>query len=202
MMRRRTFAAAYLVALIVLLAAAAALRRDTLTPRASAMELPADYRLRFIHYLTVDRVDLTVRHLYIAPQAYEAVRRGEELPDGTQVIIEAYHARLDLLGRPLRDAAGRFLTGEMFPSVHMMEKRARWRIEDLATSIGAGRWNFETFNARTFAPTSENRNDCFTCHDTAFQRDMLFSQPNLRAFALDEQPRYLYCNLPERGNCQ
>lgn len=202
MTRGKTLAVGYLVALIVLLAAAAVLRRELPAPRTSAMELPPDYRTRFIHYLTVDRIDLTVRHLYIAPQALEAVRRGEELPDGTQVIIEAYHAQRDMLGQPLRDAAGRWIPGTGFPAVHMMEKRARWRIEDLATSIGAGRWNFETFDARSFAPTSENRNDCFTCHDTAFRRDMLFSQPNLRAFALDGEPRYLYCNLPERGNCQ
>lgn len=192
----------YSSVLLAVLLLAALLRGETVPPRSSAMELPPDYRTRFFHYLTVDRVDLTVRHVYIAPDALAAVQRGEDLPDGTQIIIEAYHARTDLRGNPLRDEAGRYLPAQIFPAIHMMEKRASWRIEDLATSIGAGRWNFETFDARRYAPTSENRNDCFTCHDTAFRRDMVFSQANLRAAALDGQTRYVFCNLPARGNCQ
>lgn len=211
MERRRTHLLSPLlyvgVLLGVLLAAALSSRpaeepTQALVPQASyPMQLPADYRERFVHYLTVDRVDNTTRHIYIQPEAIADLDADEPLPDGTQIIIEAYHAQLDVLGRPVRDAQGHFLPGAMFPNVHMAEKRSTWTVDELATSIGVVEWNFGSFDAQTTFPTVENRNDCFTCHDLAHRRDFVFTRTLLDRYLQSGERQHFFCNRPERGIC-
>lgn len=169
--------------------------------RTGAMQLPPDYRTRFVHYLTVDRVDNTIRYLYIEAESLARLERRAALPEGSQIVIEAYYAALDDSGNPLRDSRGHFIAGAMFEHIHMAEKRSTWQIEDLATTTGAIDWNFMSFDAQTFQRSSENRNDCFACHDGAFSRDMIFSRPRLDDFLGRGVTGYLYCNRPNRGNC-
>lgn len=205
-MMKRFLPLLYLALIVLVLVFAALNRRQP--PAALAvgepvpMSLPTDYRERFVLYLQVDRVDLTVRHVYVLPESLEAIAAGETLPYGTQIIIEAYHAQLDIFGKPLEDENGRFVAGEMFPQIHMMEKRDNWTVDDLPSPVGVIEWNFASFNYDSFLPSTENRNDCLTCHDSAaFRRDLVFSRRFMEAYALSEEMQYLYCHLPERANC-
>ncbi|MGJ3239352.1 MAG: cytochrome P460 family protein [Anaerolineae bacterium] len=166
------------------------------------MVFPADYRDAFTLYLVVDRVDATVRHIYAHPDAVRAARDGDSLPDGAQFVIETWDASRDWLGNIRRDADGRFITADMHPNVHVMEKRDDWTTDQLPSPIGVIDWNFGSFDARTLQPSDENRNDCLTCHDGgAFRRDFIFSQRLLNQYAQTDTTQYLYCHLPRRGNC-
>ena len=166
------------------------------------MTLPANYRDDFSLYLVIDRPDHTVRHVYAAPDVVAAVAAGEEIPYGTQIIIETYDAQADLLGNPLRGSDGHYVAGAMQPNIHMIEKRDDWTVNQLPTPIGVIDWNFGSFDAQSMLPSTENRNDCLPCHDNgAFRRDFVFSRPLLEDFVSEGEVQYLFCRLPGRGNC-
>lgn len=172
-------------------------------PADFGMSLPENYREDFVLYLTVDRIDDTVRHIYAHPSAIDAIEADEELPFGTQIIIETWDAERDFLGNVRRDAEGHFIAGEMQANIHMMEKQDDWTIEQLPSPIGVIDWNFGSFDSTTRMPSTENRNDCMTCHDGgAFRRDFVFSRQVIETFVnTGEETQYLYCSLPRRGNC-
>jgi Cytochrome P460 len=166
------------------------------------MTLPPNYKNDFTRYMVIDRIDATVRFLYVRPNVLAIIEAGEPLPFGAQIIIETYQAQTDSQGNVLRGENGRLIAGEMFPNVHMMEKRDDWTVEQLPSPVGAIDWNFVSFVGETGLRSDENRNDCMACHDSgAFRRDLLFSRPVLDRFKLTDDLQYLFCNRPERGNC-
>lgn len=192
--------------LLVLLIAAATSRPGEMTsaelpPNPTLMTLPADYRETFVLYAAVDRVDNVTRRLYIEPDALAQWMRGEPLPDGTQIIIEVYDVRQGITGTPLLDDERRFIPTQISGNIHMAEKRSTWELQDLATSSRVGDWNFASFDPVTFDSTSENVNDCFTCHDTAHPRDFVFSRPLLAEFIATGEVQHRYCSRPRRAAC-
>ncbi|MEL6405989.1 MAG: cytochrome P460 family protein [Chloroflexota bacterium] len=166
------------------------------------MSFPVNYRQEFELYLIVDRPDETVRHVYADPQAVDASRADEPLPDGTQIIIETWDARINAFGTIARDDDGHYIAETMQANIHVMEKSSDWTIEQLPSPVGVIDWNFASFDADTMLPSVENRNDCMTCHDAgAFRRDFVFSQRLLAAYANTGNTQYLYCNRNGRSNC-
>lgn len=166
------------------------------------MNFPENYRDDFILYLVVDRVDDTVRHVYAHPAVIEAVASGQELPYGSQIVIETWDAEKDIFGNARRDNDSHFIPGIMRPNIHVMEKQADWTNEQLPSPVGRIDWNFASFDAETHIPSTENRNDCLTCHDGgAFRQDFVFSRSIIESYVENDTTRYLYCNRPRRGNC-
>jgi len=167
------------------------------------MDFPENYREDFVLYLVVDRPDLTVRHIFAAPEVVEALANGDPIPFGAQMVIETFDAQTDFLGNPQRDNQGHYRAGVMRPNVHVMEKRPNWTIEQLPSPVGVIDWNFASFDATTMLPSVENRNDCMTCHDSgAFRRDFVFSRSLLVAYVeAGFETQYLFCSRSGRGNC-
>lgn len=202
----------YLIACFALmgliLTAAALTQPDAAAPQGvyppgrEPMTLPRDYRERFIHYATVDRIDGISRSLYISPELFEAIVAGEDFPERGQIVIEAFVAQRDLSGRILVDADGHFIQDERDPEIHVMEHRTTWRIEDLPGSTHMGGWNFGAFDYATGAANRDNLNDCASCHDAAFSRQFVFTLPRLLTFARTGEVQHSYCPLPERIICR
>ena len=177
-------------------------RVETVYIPEARLQLPENYQETFEVYMVVDRPDATVRFLYIRPDVLENLDTGEPFPFGAQIIIETYHAQTDSAGNLLEDAEGHFIAGEMFPNVHMMEKRDDWTIEELPSPVGVIDWNFASFDAQTMRASDENRNDCLTCHDAAaFRRDLTFSRHLIDQYLATGEVQYLFCNRINRGNC-
>lgn len=175
-----------------------------LTPtRTSPMTIPPNFRETYVQYLVVERADATVRFVYIQAEVLENLQRGEPLPVGTQIIIEAYHAERNIAGQVRRDDDNHFIPDEMFPTIHAAEKRSEWPREAIASSTRLNGWNFETFDSQTLEPAFENRNDCFVCHDTsAFRRDFIFTRNIIDEFiSSNGDLQYFYCNRPDRSPC-
>ena len=166
------------------------------------MTFPATYREDFVLYLVVDRVDDTVRHVFADPDVISAIEAGEDIPYGSQIVIETWDADKDLLGNVRRDNRGYFVPETMRPNVHVMEKRIDWTTDQLPSPAGVIDWNFGSFDAETMRPSDENRNDCLTCHDGgAFRRDFVFSRSIIETFVARDTVQYIFCSLPRRGNC-
>ena len=180
---------------------------STLAPQAtafvptSAVMYPANYRTDFYQYVTVDRKDALVRHIYVSRAAVDALRAGRPLPDDTIVVVEAFHAQVDEAGQPLKDAQGHFVPGEPLVMVHVSQKRSTWQASDFPSSARAGAWNFGSFEYGSGAPFNEDLNACFNCHQATPGTDFLYSGRLLAQYAFNGQMLYSYCNLRRRIPC-
>jgi hypothetical protein len=106
---------------------------------------PSSYQ-NHVHDATVDRPDnKTVREIYISPEHVKGVKPGEPLPHGTVITMEVYRARVDEKGEPLKDAAGRFLKGDL-TRIFVMEKQAGWGA-DYPDHLRNGEWEYARFTA-------------------------------------------------------
>lgn len=194
----------YVGLLIAILGLAAVTRQAPAVTQAAdfGMVLPENYREDFALYLVVDRPDRTVRHLYTAPEVVAALQAGEDIPYGAQLIIETYDARTDIFGNLVLDNEGRYTAGDMQPNVHMIEKRSDWTLAELPSPIGVIDWNFGSFDAQSQLPSTENRNDCMSCHHSgALSRDFVFSRRILEDYTPEEDVPYIYCALEGRADC-
>lgn len=174
--------------------------RNTPTGR-EPMVLPDNYRETFVQYAQVDRSDAITRKLYITPAALDALRAGQDFPERTQIIIEAYDAARDANGNLLRDAAGHLVPGAFQPEVHFAEFRSTWRIADLAASSRVGNWNFSAQDYTTHAQTGEALADCFSCHTGADRTNFVYSHPQLDRYIATGTLQYHTCRLPGRFPC-
>lgn len=165
--------------------------------------LPVDYRDAFVHYATVERSDGFTRKLYILPSALAAVERDVPLPQGTQIIIEAFPPRVDSDGAFLRDDARRVIPDAMHPFIHVAEKRPNWSLTELPVSSHVGDWNFGSFTADG-QRADENLNDCFSCHDASASptRDFIFSRRTIDEFARSGETVFSVCSRPDRIPCR
>lgn len=192
----------YALLVVGVLMLAALTRSAPPPPRTGAMVLPTDYRERFVQYATVDRPDGITRRIYVDPQALAGWQRGQPLPDGTRIIIEAFYGRTDAAGNWLMDDANRLIPHDFADHIHMAEKRDSWRLDELATSSRVGDWNFASFDTQTFAPSGENINDCFTCHDaSANSTDFVFTVPLLGRYVASGETQDTFCGRSGRRPC-
>jgi hypothetical protein len=173
----------------------------TYAPGREPMKLPQNYRENFILYTIVDRPDAITRKIYVTAPAIDAIRKGQDLPERTQILVEAYNAARAIDGTPLHDDQGHLIAGDMQDEIHIAELRSEWQIEDLASSSRLGEWNFDAFEAVTGTPRHEVRFDCFSCHNTAYPTNFIFTQAQMNAYAKTGETQYLYCNQLARQPC-
>ena len=173
----------------------------TYAPGREPMQLPKDYRENFILYTIIDRPDAITRKIYITPDAIVAIRNGMELPERTQVLVEAYNATRDANGNVQHDDQGHLIAGNLQDEIHIAELRSEWQLEDLDSPVMLGQWNFDAFEVGTGTPRHEVRFDCFNCHSTAYSLNFLFTQTQLLAYADTGVTQYFYCNQLGRQPC-
>lgn len=123
---------------MILLALPAALLALAAAAAPHHVALPPDWEQRFIRIATVDDTDRgMVRHIHIDPASHAGLRAGTPAPDGTLLVMADARARRDAAGRPLRDAAGRFVPEPGWIAIYTQSKQAAaWRY---AAFDGAGR---------------------------------------------------------------
>ncbi len=173
----------------------------TYAPGREPIKLPQSYRENLILYTIVDRPDAITRKFYITPASIDAIRRGEDLPERTQILVEAYNAARDAAGNVLLDDQGHLIAGSLQDEIHIAELRSEWQVEDLDSPFPLGNWNFDAFEVGTGIPRHEVRFDCFNCHSTAFSSNFLFTHAQLDAYANTGETQYMYCNQLSRQPC-
>ena len=130
---------------------------------------PANYQATFVNYLDVDRYDRKrVRKMYVSPDAHAAAVPGENLPDGTVLIMEDHDATLDGDGNPMLDANGRMIPQDAVVNVFVMEKNNAWNTDN------------ETWDYAWYLPDGSPRPEaefdgCFACHANRTGRDYTFT---------------------------
>jgi hypothetical protein len=140
---------------------------------------PAGYR-SYLGYWTVDRpINDTVRVFYASPDAAKAVKPGQPLPSGTVLTMEVYKAKTDGAGKPLKDASGRFVRGDL-ATVMVMEKRVGWGAE-YSDDLRNGEWEYAQFAPDGTRSQSADSTPCLSCHRRMKGQDFVFTFPQLVA---------------------
>jgi hypothetical protein len=142
--------------------------------------IPADYKTKFVRYTTIDRTDnKQSRDLYINPEALAAIKAGRPAPSGTVIVLEAYRARLDANGDPVKDANGRFIK-DTLAAVNLMEKRTGWGV-NYPANLRNGEWEYGAFQPSGQRADARDMTPCLTCHLPKQAEDFLFTLTQLKA---------------------
>ncbi len=160
---------------------AAATIAVTLSTSATAgperVAFPTDYRDIFVEYLRVDRPDRkTTRFFYVNPEAMAAAVPGEDLPQGTVLVMEDHRVRVDGDGNPIADAEGRFQPTDEITNVFVMEKQPGWG-EAYPPEARNGDWDYAWYEADGSPKQGDfvRFEGCFTCHLNRADRDYTFT---------------------------
>jgi hypothetical protein len=138
------------------------------------IEFPTGYRIGWVRIATIDRYDSkTVRVVYMNPQAWQAAKAGQPLPDGTYIVLEMRSAKIGADGQPLRDENGRFIAEDEVTGLAVQEKRRGWGA-DYAEDVRNGEWEYAMFNADGTPRANLNTRSCFTCHKPREADDYTF----------------------------
>jgi plastocyanin len=138
-----------------------------------------------VRYATVDRYDTKqYRELYSTPEAVKAVREGKPIPYGTVLTLVQYRAKSDDKGSPVKDAAGRFVKGDLI-GYTVMEKRKGWGA-GYPDEWRNGEWEYAAFTKDRTPNAKANANfkNCFVCHKPHEQQDFVMSLASLSGTAL------------------
>jgi hemoglobin len=126
------------------------------------VQVPPDYRTRFLPFYVFDRADnRQVRAVYVSPQGALA-REGRPFPYGTTLVMETYRAQLN--GEEIAlDANGRYIRGDL-TGVFAMRKEPGF-----GAKYGpdrTGEWEYVAYHPDMsgFATVPERSQACAQCH--------------------------------------
>lgn len=110
-------------------------------------------------YTTVTRGEVT-EYIYTSPEALTAIRAGEPVPQGTQVVLQDWRA------------------GEAY-RLFVMENGEGWG-EDYDEATRAGDWQFQWYWPDGSINTEEDTGRCRACHQSREGREFMFTYNDAR----------------------
>lgn len=116
---------------------------------------------QLVHYTTVKRGNVT-EHIMTTPEAIEAARNGQPIPDGTHFVLVDYRE------------------GEVH-RYFVMEKGKGWGA-DYDEDRRTGDWQFQWFKPDRTVNMAENTARCQSCHSARADRDFLYTFDRIREF--------------------
>lgn len=138
------------------------------------ISFPSGYQTGWVRLGTIDRYDnKTVRMLYINPEAWQAAKAGESLPDGAYLVLDSRPAKLGPDGQPLLDANGRFIAEDKLTTVAVQQKKKGWGAE-YPDNLRNGDWEYAVFAADGTPRAGLNTQPCFSCHKPREAGDFTF----------------------------
>jgi hypothetical protein len=156
------------------LAVGPAAAQPAYTPGPENINLPTDYQARFVRYSVVDKPDRKIiRFMYVNPEAFDALKKGEPSPDGTIIIMEDHGAKLDAAGTPMLDQQGRFIPLAPILAIGVQEKRKGWGV-GYPDAKRNGEWEYARWDA-TGKRAPATMDACFNCHKPRTDQDFNFT---------------------------
>jgi hypothetical protein len=176
MISRRSTAGAALVATVCGIALIIQVQAS-----ADKVAFPENYA-KGVKWLVVDKAETKqVHELYAMPEAIEAARNGQPMPNGTVFTVVRNSAQLDAQGKPVKGADGRFVKGEVL-GFNAMEKRTGWGSEYPET-LRHGEWEYRTFTADKKPNENVKLTACFECHKPLASQDFVHAYDKLKVSA-------------------
>lgn len=113
------------------------------------------------HYTTVTRGEAT-EYIYTSRPALDAIREGEAVPPGTQVILQDWRE------------------GEVY-RLFVMQKGEGWG-DEYEEATRAGDWQFQWYWPDGNINADENTERCRACHQSREGREFMFTYNDARRF--------------------
>ena len=145
---------------------------------ADNVAFPENYA-KGVKWLVVDKAETKqVHELYATPEAIEAARKDQPMPNGTVFTVVQYSAQLDAQGNPVKGADGRLVKGEI-RGFNAMEKRNGWGSEYPET-LRNGEWEYRAFTADKKPNEEAKLTACFECHKPLASQDFVHAYDKLK----------------------
>jgi len=161
---------------------------DTVVPEAvaaiqkSQMTFPREFPKGFVLYNTTNKeAENVVSKSYVNAIALQAAKAGKPLPDGSQIVVVNYLAKVDASKKPVIDKDGGWAVDKI-KGYAGMESRAGWS-KDVPDLLRNANWNYGVFGADK-APRAEiNQAICLACHKPQAGSSFLFGLKDIQAKA-------------------
>ena len=148
---------------------------------ATKVVFPSNYA-KGVKWLVVDKEpQKQVREIYAPPEAIEAARKGEAMPDGTALTLVRYSAKLDAQGTPAKDENGRLIKNEIL-GINVMQKGKGWGAE-YPDALRNGEWEYRAFKADNTPNEQAKLTVCFECHKAQASQDFIYAYEKLSTAA-------------------
>ena len=148
---------------------------------ADKVAFPENYA-KGVKWLVVDKPDAKqVHEIYGMPDAIEAARKGQPMPNGTVFTVVRNAAQLDAQGNSVKGADGRLVKGEVL-GFNAMEKRTGWGRE-YPDTLRNGEWEYRAFTADKKPKDDLKLTACFECHKPLASQDFVHANDKLKEAA-------------------
>jgi polyisoprenoid-binding protein YceI len=147
-----------------------------------AVKFPNNYQSRFIHYATISRPD-ALRKVYISRDALKALRTGQSLPNGSEIVMEAYEKDVRL------------------PIILLRRKTDQSTSQTLPAGLYNENWQYVEYNSERPQSSVVDGQTCHACHTGAKDADYMFTLVELQAMATTGQLQSVACNRLSRRPC-
>ena len=129
----------------------------------SQVAFPQGYKQSFVKYHTINfPATKQVRHYFANKTAVQAAKAGRELPDGSELFVEVYAAKLDADKKPVAGADGYYVPEKLI-FYTAMARGAGWG-KDIPDLLRNGDWNYAVFTTEGKQRPGVNQAPCLACH--------------------------------------
>jgi hypothetical protein len=119
-----------------------------------------------------------VQEFYAMPDAIEAARKEQPMPNGTVFVGVQYNVQLDGQGNPVLGPDGRFIKTNLRGYL-VMEKQTGWGAE-YPPELRNGEWEYQIFKADKTPNENVKLTDCFACHKPLASKDFVQAYDELK----------------------
>ena len=132
-----------------------------------------------VKWLIVDKPQLKrINEYYATPDALEAARKNQPMPEGTVFVGAQYQIQLDGQGNPVLGSDGHFIKANLSRYI-VMEKHVGWGAE-YPPELRNGEWEYQIFKADKTLSNEVKLTACLGCHKPFASQDYVQKYDKLK----------------------
>jgi cytochrome c553 len=148
----------------------------------SHMTFPRDFPKGFTLYATANKEEgNAVSKSYVNTAGFAAVKANKPLPDGSEIIVVNYAAKVDASKKPVLEKDGSWATDKIVGYAGM-ESRAGWG-DSVPELLRNANWNYGVFGPDKAPRAEVSQTICLACHKPQAATSYLFLLKDIQAKA-------------------
>jgi cytochrome P460 len=133
-----------------------------------------------VKWLVIDKPQFKrIHEYYVTPEALDAARKNQPMPDGTVFVGVQYQVQRDAQGNPILGPDGHFVKANVSGYI-VMEKHAGWGSE-YPKQLRNGEWEYQIFKEDKTPNTKVKLSVCFECHKPFASQDYVQAYEKLKS---------------------
>ena len=132
-----------------------------------------------VKWLVVDKPQFKrIHEYYTTPDALEAARKNQPMPEGTVFVGAQYQIQRDSQGNPVLGSDGHFIKANLSGYI-VMQKHAGWGAE-YPPELRNAEWEYQIFKADKTPNKDVKLTACFECHKPFASQDYVQEYEKLK----------------------